>query len=301
VRIRQSSLGWLLALGTPAFLVSAVAHADVYTPPEVPWSNCSGDIGANITVIEARELPEAGASVMAGSQVTFSTPSVAPVTFSVASSPAQLASPNIDQGLAQPLPSDGIHMQGFTSSKAASTPGTVYWQASFSAAEVPGCAGVLSGLITSPVRRLTVSPLPSPPVTPIIPTTATQPPPAATANVSLDGSTITVQGGGEPPVKLTCTGTGTCAGKLTLKGKSTSKKGKKTTTKKIGTTAFSVAAGDTATVELELNPTGRALLNADNGRLNASLTIMKSSPAPMQTHTESVQLTQQKAHGKAKK
>lgn len=54
-------------------------------------------------------------------------------------------------------------MQAFTSSKAASTPGTVYWQASFSAAEVPECAGVLSGLITSPVRTLTVEPAPLPP------------------------------------------------------------------------------------------------------------------------------------------
>jgi len=164
-----------------AFLASAVAHADVYKPPELPWANCSGDIGANLTVIEARALPEAGASVIAGTQITFSTPSVAPVTFSVASSPALLASPNIDQGLAQPRPSEGIHMQGFTSSKAASTPGTVYWQASFSAEEVPGCAGVLSGLITSPVRTLTVEPAPPPPQ---LPPAAPPPEPALSATIS---------------------------------------------------------------------------------------------------------------------
>jgi hypothetical protein len=134
---------------------------------------------ANSTVIEARALPEEGASVMAGTQVTFFASSVVPVTFSVASSPAQLASPDIDQGLAQPLPSEGIHVQGFTSSKAASAPGIVYWQASFSAAEVPGCAGILSGLITSPVRRLTVSPQPSPLPTPVISATTTTTAPAA--------------------------------------------------------------------------------------------------------------------------
>jgi hypothetical protein len=175
-------LGWLTvgALGTLVFLAS-VAHADVYAPPELPWANCSGAIGANSTVIEARALPEDGASVIAGTQVTFSTSSVAPVTFSVASSLALLASPNIDQGLAQPLPSEGIHIQEFTSSKTASTPGTVYWQASFSAEEVPGCAGVLSGLVTSPVRTLRVepAPLPSPP-----PLAAPPPAPAFSATIS---------------------------------------------------------------------------------------------------------------------
>lgn len=161
--------GWLTvgALGTLAFLASAVP-ASGYTPPELPWANCSGAIGANSTVIEARDLPEEGASVMAGTQVTFSTASVAPVTFSVASSPALLATPDIDRGLAQPRPEEGIHMQAFTSSRAALTPGTVYWQASFSAEEVPGCAGILSGFITSPVRTLTVEPAPQlPPPPPV--------------------------------------------------------------------------------------------------------------------------------------
>lgn len=153
------------------------------TPPQ----NCrgltvGGDIAAKLTVIEVRALPEEGAKVVAGTQVTFSTPSDAPVTFSVASSLALLASPNIDQGLAQPLPSEGgiTHMQVFTSSKAASTPGTVYWQTSFSAAEVPGCAGVLSGLITSPPRTLTVEPAPLPP----LPLAAPQPAPAFSAAIS---------------------------------------------------------------------------------------------------------------------
>lgn len=158
---------WLTvgALGTLAFLVS-VAPASGYTPPELPWANCSGAIGANSTVIGARDLPEEGASVIAGTQVTFSTASVAPVTFSIASSPALLASPDIDQGLAEPRPSEGIHVQAFTSSKAAETPGTVYWQASFSATEVPECAGFLTGLITDPVRTLTVEPAPLPPPPP---------------------------------------------------------------------------------------------------------------------------------------
>lgn len=176
--------GWLTvgAIGTLAFLASALP-ASGYTPPELPWANCSGAIGANSTVIEARDLPEEGASVMAGTQVTFSTASVAPVTFSVASSPALLATPDIDRGLAQPRPEEGIHMQAFTSSRAALTPGTVYWQASFSAEEVPGCAGILSGFITSPVRTLTVEPAPQLPPPPPV-----EAPPAPAFNTSCVGT-----------------------------------------------------------------------------------------------------------------
>jgi hypothetical protein len=177
--------GWLTvgALGTLVFLAS-VAPASGYTPPELPWANCSGDIGANSTVIEARDLPEEGASVIAGTPVTFSTASVAPVTFSVASSPALLASPDIDQGLAEPRPSEGIHVQAFTSSKAAETPGTVYWRASFLATEVPECAGVLTGVITDPIRTLTVEPAPLPPPPPPPTPEVSPPPPPFTATIS---------------------------------------------------------------------------------------------------------------------
>jgi hypothetical protein len=151
-------------------MASAVARADVYKPPELPWANCSGDIAAHETVLEARALPGEDAKVVAGTPVTFSAPSPTPVTFAVASSPTLLASPNIDQGLGQPLPSENEeHMQVFTSSKAALAPGTVYWQVSFSAAEVEGCAGVLSGIITIPPRTLVVeSPAPVPVPVPVI-------------------------------------------------------------------------------------------------------------------------------------
>jgi hypothetical protein len=66
--------------------------------------------------------------------------------------------------------------------------------------------------------------------------------------------------------------------------------------------AAGVSAQDkTATIKLTLNTAGKALLSADHGRLGATLSILKSSPTPSQTHTESVHLMQQKAHGKAKK
>jgi D-aminopeptidase len=119
--------------------------------------------------------------------------------------------------------------------------------------------------------------------------------------VSLDGSTITDQSSGEATVKLTCTGIGACAGKVTLSGKSTSTKGKKAKTETIGTAAFSISPGKTATIKLTLNAAGKALLSADHGRLGATLSILKSSPAPSQTHTASVHLVRQKTHGETKK
>jgi hypothetical protein len=168
-------------LATLICLACVVAPASGYVPPELPWANCSGDIAAHETVLEARALPEEGAKVVAGTPVTFSAPSVTPVTFAVASSPALLASPNIDQGLGQPLPSENEeHMQVFTSSKATSTPGTVYWQVSFSTAEVEGCAGDESGRVTIPPRTLIVEPAPPAPV----PLTAPPPEPTFSAAVS---------------------------------------------------------------------------------------------------------------------
>jgi hypothetical protein len=176
--------GWRTvgAFGTLACLASVVAPASGYVPPELPWANCSGDIAAHETVLEVRALPEEGAKVVAGTPVTFSVPSPTPVTFAVASSPALLASPNIDQGLGQPLPSENEeHMQVFTSLKASSTPGTVYWQVSFSAAEVEGCAGGESSRVTIPPRTLTVESAPPPPP----PAPAAPPPePAFSATIS---------------------------------------------------------------------------------------------------------------------
>jgi hypothetical protein len=95
-----------------------------------------------------------------------------------------------------------------------------------------------------------------------------------------------------------------CRGRLSLtvrsKGKGgTDGKRRDSTTMTIATATFSIPPGRTGTVVLKLNAVGRALLSADHGRLSASLTILESSPTPAQTHTDSVHLVQQKAHGKA--
>ena len=87
-------------------------------------------------------------------------------------------------------------------------------------------------------------------------------------------------------------------GKTTTNGKGKGKKQAKTET--IGTAAFSIPAGKTAAVTLVLNAAGRALLKTAHGHLGATLTILKSSPSPMQTTNDTVQLAQQKTT-KAKK
>jgi hypothetical protein len=120
--------------------------------------------------------------------------------------------------------------------------------------------------------------------------------------VSLAGTHIATAGDGKSTVKLACTGTSTCRGKLTLTVKVRGKSGKRRSkTVTIATATFSILPGKTATVGLELDAAGRALLGIDHGRLSVSLTILESSPGPAQTNTDSVHLVQQKAHGKAKK
>lgn len=181
VRRGRLRVGALVASALVAVLASP---AKGYVPPELPWANCSGNIGAYKTVLEADALPQDRATVTAGDPVTFSAPSdflssQLPLTFAVASSPALLANPDIDQGPGQPSPSE--HMQVFTSLKATATAGTVYWQVSFEAAEVPECGGVESGLVSIPPRTLVVEPAP-------VPATQTQAAPQPPTPVAADFS-----------------------------------------------------------------------------------------------------------------
>jgi hypothetical protein len=120
------------------------------------------------------------------------------------------------------------------------------------------------------------------------------PPPAATATVRLDGSNLGVLKG-IASVKLSCSGTATCVGKVTLTVKSKPEKGKKAKTETIGTASFSIAPGKTKLIKVKLLGTGRALLRAAHGHLGAALKIAKASPSPSKTVTQSVRLKQQQA------
>jgi hypothetical protein len=129
---------------------------------------------------------------------------------------------------------------------------------------------------------------------------------SSTGGVSLVGTRIATRRGGMAAVELRCTGTATCRGKLILtvkrlgKGRKHGERGhSKAMT--IATATFAILPGKTATIRLRLDSAGRALLGADHGRLSASLTVLKFSPSPSQTHDENVQLVLRRAHGKAKK
>jgi hypothetical protein len=121
-----------------------------------------------------------------------------------------------------------------------------------------------------------------------------------TATVALLTTHITTSGHGLAAVKLLCRGSAACQGKLTLtsktKARDKSRDGKgrfKMTI--IGTADFSIKAGTTARVALKLNARGKSLVHVNHGRLDATLTIVKSSPSPAQTHSEGVRLVQPKA------
>jgi hypothetical protein len=135
------------------------------------------------------------------------------------------------------------------------------------------------------------------------PTTKSEPAkPTPSCAVGIAGTHLTVKPSGASSVKLTDTGTATCAGKLTLIVAVATHKGKKkhTHTETIGTASFSVAANETATIELKLNATGRDLLRSDRGELAATLEIVKSAPTPAATQHDGVELTAAKAKAKPK-
>ncbi len=118
---------------------------------------------------------------------------------------------------------------------------------------------------------------------------------AVAGSVSLTGSVLSVQSDGKASVKLTCAATDPCIGRLTLTVASKGRHAKKVKAKTIGTAAFSIPAGKTGVVTIELTTAARALLKAGHGKLGASLTVLESSPAPASTRRESVTLVQRQA------
>jgi hypothetical protein len=161
---------------------------------------------------------------------------------------------------------------------------------------------ITEGITGGPCPITPSSPPPSSAATTSGPGPTSTTPVAATTNagsVTLDGSTITVHGGGLALVKLACTGGGTCDGKLSLTDKVPLGKGKRLKAKPetIGTAGFSIPPGKTATIDLALNKAGRTSLGAAHGHISATLTILRSSQAPSQTLTENVGLVRPKVHG----
>lgn len=133
-----------------------------YVAPYVP---CADEMWAYLMPLQRSLSPAEGASVPVGTPITFSgNVSRVPVTFSVASSSALLASPDIDSGLGS-LQAGSTESIAFTSTKASATPGTIYWDASFSTAGFKECKGETPQIETTQPRTLEVL-APSPPSAP---------------------------------------------------------------------------------------------------------------------------------------
>lgn len=120
----------------------------------------------------------------------------------------------------------------------------------------------------------------------------------ASCGVRLASSRLSVDRTGRTAVRLRSTGTGRCAGKVTLsivrqvrKGSAKRARIRKVT---IGGSGFTLVAGHNGTVRLKLTRTGRALLRAGHGKLTVSLRLQRSTPAPAQARSATAHLVLQK-------
>lgn len=308
--VRGTSVRCMATLVVSTCAMAALASpALALTEGFSPWLVC--DNNKESAEVLAREMglePANDATVPAGTPVTFSGESNRPLMFNVASSPPLLTSPDIDSGTG----SQSGAFYRFTSTKATATLRTIYWTASFtftpSDCESPST-------FTTPVHTL------------IVATTAAElaaakarqeeeaakkrleeeasakkkeEEAAAAGSVVLDGLTIDVENRREAAVQLTCSAVETCAGKLTLTASATAGKGKArhAKTESVGTASFSIAAGARAIVKITLDNTGRSLLSAAHGHLNAALTILRTSPRPNKTQSQHVHLDLKTAKAK---
>jgi hypothetical protein len=293
MRVKMPVLSALvLAAVCGSAMTVAVQSASALAEGLSPADECDGERASNEVVEQHTMLlaPPDGSVVPAGTIVSFSGESGfnSPLTFVVASSPALLSTPDIDSGAGSEQ--GGIYT--FSSARAAATPGrTIYWAATFTRT-LKGCEGPPVTFTTTP-RTLTVLPPPPPGGAPQEKGAASGPGiQLNTGRLSLDGATIKVHGPRGAAVKLTCTGTAACDARLllTVKRSIVSAGKARAKTRTIGGVGVSIAANRTTTVDFALSTAGRELLGGAHGHLNASLTIIKTSPAPTSTQTRTVRL-----------
>lgn len=138
-----------------AIIALGVAQG-AYAAEPSPWAICQAEAVSAREAVEHTMSPADGSTVEAGSQVTLSGESRAPLTFAIASSPGSVSSPDVDEGLGSAPAGSSTYL--FTSAKAAATARTIYWAVSFSEADLPACAGVGATTYTTAPRSLTVVP-----------------------------------------------------------------------------------------------------------------------------------------------
>lgn len=141
-----AALGWIV--------VVFVSPAQGYVPSP-PYLACFNSSEGDLLALERSLSPANNTYVQAGTPVTFSGNSGAPVMFAIASSSALLSSPDIDRGLGGLQP--GTSSYTFASTKATVTPGIlIHWDASFSNATLTACEGMTPKTYTTAVRTFTV-------------------------------------------------------------------------------------------------------------------------------------------------
>jgi hypothetical protein len=117
---------------------------------------------------------------------------------------------------------------------------------------------------------------------------------APAGRLSLESARILTERDGRAIVKLRCTGTSPCRGKLTLTLRTKAKGRKRFRATIIGAAEFSIPPGDTRDIKVKLSATARFRLRANHGRLtDVRLKLVKSSPAPAELRTTDVSLVRE--------
>jgi hypothetical protein len=141
-------------------------------------------------------------------------------------------------------------------------------------------------------------PVPVPPPPPPAPPPPPPPPPPTVqpSSIALTSTVLRVSHN-KTKVGLRCMGATACTSKLALTVKVRTRVGHGTRTsfrtkvRTIGTARFAVGPEGVVQVTINLNDWGRRLVRVGNGRLNASLTVFASTPAPAATQTHRIRLT----------
>ncbi len=115
----------------------------------------------------------------------------------------------------------------------------------------------------------------------------------AACRVSLRSKHVVVALRTRAAIRLLRTGSGQCRGNVTLRYKQRTR-GKRFKLKSIGSAQFSIAPGKSQVVQIKLNKLGRKLFAARHGKLNASLAVLRTVPAPRLAKTTSVRLSVKK-------
>lgn len=111
--------------------------------------------------------------------------------------------------------------------------------------------------------------------------------------LSVRNKHLAVTGSRTVALRLQRTGTGACSGKLTLSFNK-AKRGKRPKLVTIGTASFAMGSVSSKVLKVNLNKAGRKLFASHGRRLNASLSVVRSVPAPRLARSASVRLTWKK-------